>query len=101
MVVDSFLSEVRSPCLPHQAPSPAVERAPAPAAAPSASTAQPQFVESVMAIRTPSCFVKGVIETVSEQALKDTLISRFGPLKEVDIVRNVRSPSPHAAQRSV
>ncbi|BGO91179.1 hypothetical protein NBRC10512_005727 [Rhodotorula toruloides] len=70
------------------APSPAVERAPAPAAAPSASTAQPQFVESVMAIRTPSCFVKGVIETVSEQALKDTLISRFGPLKEVDIVRN-------------
>ncbi|BGP31636.1 hypothetical protein JCM10296v2_003408 [Rhodotorula toruloides] len=69
-------------------PSPAVERAPAPVAAPSPSTAQPQFAESVMAIRTPSCFVKGVIETVSEQALKDTLISRFGPLKEVDIVRN-------------
>lgn len=108
--VSSAASSVRCPLttlaifahcrLPQQAPSPAVERAPAPPAAPSPSTAQPQFVESVMAIRTPSCFVKGVIETVSEQALKDTLISRFGPLKEVDIVRNVRPPSPHAAQAS-
>ncbi|BGP24222.1 RAN protein binding protein [Rhodotorula toruloides] len=70
------------------APPPATERSPAPAAAAPSATTQPQFIESVMAIRTPSCFVKGVLETVSEQALKDTLISRFGPLKEVDIVRN-------------
>lgn len=43
-----------------------------------------------MAVKTPSCFVKGVVEAVTDQLLKDTLTSRFGPLKELDIVRSVR-----------
>ncbi|GAA5855382.1 hypothetical protein JCM8547_009058 [Rhodosporidiobolus lusitaniae] len=67
-------------------PSPAAERAPAPAAAP--APAGPPLVDAVLAITTSSCFVKGVVETVSDKALRDVLTSRFGPLKEVDIVRS-------------
>ncbi|TNY17056.1 hypothetical protein DMC30DRAFT_370312, partial [Rhodotorula diobovata] len=53
-----------------------------------ASAESPGFVEAVLAVRQPQCFVKGVLETVSDRLLRDTLTTRFGPLKEVDIVRN-------------
>ncbi|KAI8976619.1 hypothetical protein BD414DRAFT_496024 [Trametes punicea] len=39
-------------------------------------------------IQTPQCFVKGVTENVSEAALRTTLTARFGPIKELEIVRN-------------
>ncbi|BGP47762.1 hypothetical protein JCM10450v2_003627 [Rhodotorula kratochvilovae] len=78
---------------PPPAPSAAADRpaAAASAPAPAAATAQHppvQFVEAVLAVRQPQCFVKGVLETVSDALLRDTLTSRFGPLKEVDIVRS-------------
>ncbi|GAA5838250.1 hypothetical protein JCM11251_003441 [Rhodosporidiobolus azoricus] len=67
------------------------ERTAAPAA-PSAAAAQTPntsgLVDAVLSINTASCFVKGVVETVSDKALRDTLTTRFGPLKEVDIVRS-------------
>ncbi|GAA5853601.1 hypothetical protein JCM9279_005071 [Rhodotorula babjevae] len=46
------------------------------------------FVHAVLAVKQPQCFVKGVLETVSDRLLRDTLTTRFGPLKEVDIVRS-------------
>ncbi|THH14412.1 hypothetical protein EW146_g5915 [Bondarzewia mesenterica] len=39
-------------------------------------------------ITTAQCFVKSVQENVSDQALRQTLITRFGPIKEVEIVRS-------------
>lgn len=35
-----------------------------------------------------STLLQGVIETVSNDALRNTLTTRFGPIKELDIVRN-------------
>ncbi|BGP15599.1 hypothetical protein JCM10213_004116 [Rhodosporidiobolus nylandii] len=75
-----------SAAAPPPAPAPAAER-PAPAAA-APTQAGPGLVDAVLAINTPSCFVKGVVETVSEKALRDVLTTRFGALKEVDIVRS-------------
>ncbi|GAA6050287.1 hypothetical protein JCM3770_002772 [Rhodotorula araucariae] len=75
-------------------PAPAATERPAgPASAPAPATAAAahppvQFVEAVLAVKQPQCFVKGVLETVSDALLRDTLTSRFGPLKEVDIVRS-------------
>lgn len=64
------------------APPPVVERAaPAPAT-------KPQYSPSVMAVNISACFVKGVVETVNEKALRDLLTARFGPLKEFEVVRN-------------
>jgi len=34
------------------------------------------------------CFVKSVQENVTEGALRNTLITRFGPIKDLDLVRN-------------
>ncbi|KAI0703750.1 hypothetical protein BC835DRAFT_1403998 [Cytidiella melzeri] len=42
---------------------------------------------NAMSVTTAQCFVKGVIETVSDNALKSTLTQRFGPIKEIEIVR--------------
>ncbi|TFK19443.1 hypothetical protein FA15DRAFT_682941 [Coprinopsis marcescibilis] len=39
-------------------------------------------------IATPHCFIKGVTEPISDVALKTLLTQRFGPIKEIDIVRN-------------
>lgn len=39
-------------------------------------------------ITTPQCFVKNVLETVSQAALTNTLTTRFGPVKDVEIIRN-------------
>ncbi|GAA5958453.1 hypothetical protein JCM21900_001475 [Sporobolomyces salmonicolor] len=86
--------------------------APAPTAAAAASTsaapAQPpvQFSESVMAVTQPACFVKGVVEFVPEATLRHVLTTRFGPLKEVDIVRSkacafIEFESLHSARRAI
>ncbi|GAA5909824.1 hypothetical protein JCM6882_002687 [Rhodosporidiobolus microsporus] len=78
---------VSAPAPPTQTAAPAAAAAPAPAAAAQAPNTS-GLVDAVLSINTPSCFVKGVVETVSDKALRDTLTTRFGPLKEVDIVRN-------------
>jgi len=44
--------------------------------------------QAAMSITHPQCFVKGVTEVVSHQALSSTLTTRFGPIKDVEIVRN-------------
>ncbi|GAA5924609.1 hypothetical protein JCM3775_005421 [Rhodotorula graminis] len=61
--------------------------APEQSASGSAPASSP-FVDAVLAVKQPQCFVKGVLETVSDRLLRDTLTTRFGPLKEVDIVRS-------------
>lgn len=39
-------------------------------------------------ITTGSCFIKSVNENIDEKTLKDQLVKKFGPIKELDIVRN-------------
>ncbi|PPQ86640.1 hypothetical protein CVT25_006824 [Psilocybe cyanescens] len=46
----------------------------------------PAYV-AVQSVNTAQCFVKGVTEPVSQTALQTTLSSRFGPIKELEIVR--------------
>lgn len=60
--------------------------APSPRPTPNGSRAQEQA--SSQAITTAACFVKGVTENVSEQTMRDLLTARFGPIKELEIVRN-------------
>ncbi|TEB34400.1 hypothetical protein FA13DRAFT_1729904 [Coprinellus micaceus] len=43
---------------------------------------------AAQSITTASCFIKGVTEPVSQTALTSTLTQRFGPIKEVEIVRS-------------
>ncbi|KAI0642697.1 hypothetical protein C8Q79DRAFT_916631, partial [Trametes meyenii] len=38
--------------------------------------------------QTPQCFVKGVTDNVSDAQLRTALTARFGPVKELEIVRN-------------
>ncbi|GAA5879502.1 hypothetical protein JCM3774_002701 [Rhodotorula dairenensis] len=67
---------------------PAAERTAPITAGPAVASSSPAFTEAVLAVKTPSCFVKGVVEAVTDQMLRDTLTTRFGPLKEFDIVRS-------------
>ncbi|KAF8637880.1 hypothetical protein AX17_002503 [Amanita inopinata Kibby_2008] len=46
----------------------------------------PHYV-AAQSVSTPHCFVKGVAELVSQTALSAHLTQRFGPVKEVEIVR--------------
>ncbi|KAI0631141.1 hypothetical protein C8Q77DRAFT_1131569 [Trametes polyzona] len=39
-------------------------------------------------VQTPQCFIKGVTENITDAALRTTLASRFGPVKELEIVRS-------------
>ncbi|CAA7264295.1 unnamed protein product [Cyclocybe aegerita] len=43
---------------------------------------------AALALTTPQCFIKGVTEPVSQSALTTVLTQRFGPVKEVEIVRS-------------
>ncbi|KAF9010020.1 hypothetical protein BDQ17DRAFT_1397502 [Cyathus striatus] len=47
----------------------------------------PNF-QAAQQVNTPSCFIKHVTEAVSQTALSSHLTSRFGPIKELEIVRN-------------
>ncbi|SCV67832.1 BQ2448_5443 [Microbotryum intermedium] len=46
------------------------------------------FHDSVLAVTTTMCYIKGVQENVTEKALKDVLTSRFGPMCECSIIRS-------------
>ncbi|GAA5904386.1 uncharacterized protein JCM6883_006472 [Sporobolomyces salmoneus] len=52
------------------------------------SSSQTQFSDQVQAVVQPTCFVKGVLEYVTEKQLREVLTTRFGPLKELDIIRS-------------
>ncbi|OSC96350.1 hypothetical protein PYCCODRAFT_1379364 [Trametes coccinea BRFM310] len=82
-----------------EAPAPHASASPAPLSGPQSPAphvttrplarqeAHPAFV-AAQNIQTPQCFVKGVTENVTEAALRTTLTARFGPIKELEIVRN-------------
>ncbi|KAJ3473906.1 hypothetical protein NLI96_g12761 [Meripilus lineatus] len=40
-----------------------------------------------MNVPIAACFVKGVVDSISDAALKATLTQRFGPIKEIEIHR--------------
>ncbi|GAA5840199.1 hypothetical protein JCM3766R1_004125 [Sporobolomyces carnicolor] len=63
---------------------------PTPAPQPSASSTAPapQFNEQVQAVGHANCFVKGVLEYVTEKQLREVLTTRFGPIKDLDIIRS-------------
>lgn len=42
---------------------------------------------AIAQLAVPSCFLKGVVETVPEKALRDAL-AKFGPIKSLDMVRS-------------
>ncbi|KIM46989.1 hypothetical protein M413DRAFT_16524 [Hebeloma cylindrosporum] len=75
------------------APAPAQAPIPAPAPAPQRSQGQqgrhdhPSYV-AAQSVTTASCFVKGVLEPISQTALQSTLTTRFGAIKELEIVRS-------------
>ncbi|KAL0960133.1 hypothetical protein HGRIS_011769 [Hohenbuehelia grisea] len=39
-------------------------------------------------VNTAACFVKGVVDPLSNQQLQAALVQRFGPIKEIEVVRN-------------
>ncbi|OJT12056.1 hypothetical protein TRAPUB_11394 [Trametes pubescens] len=39
-------------------------------------------------VQTAQCFIKGVTENITDAALRTTLAARFGPVKELEIVRS-------------
>jgi len=43
---------------------------------------------AAQSVPTAQCFVKSVQENVSDQALRQTLTNRFGPIKELEVVRS-------------
>ncbi|GAA5964522.1 hypothetical protein JCM3765_005221 [Sporobolomyces pararoseus] len=69
-------------------PSPAASSSNAQPSSSSASAPASQFTEQVQAVQHSNCFVKGVLEYVTEKQLKEVLSTRFGPLKELDIIRS-------------
>lgn len=56
---------------------------------PASAAASRPLIDAVLAINSPSCFVKGVLEPVTDKALRDILTTRFGPIREFDIIRSV------------
>lgn len=82
------------------APPPTAAAAPAQAGASASARAAPAdtpartYAPVVMAVTHASCFVKGVLETVSESNLRAHLESKFGALRELDIIRSVRLSQP-------
>ncbi|KAG8858227.1 hypothetical protein FRB96_005356 [Tulasnella sp. 330] len=85
------------------APSPAPQKLVAngkPAAGPDTTPKGP------VEVTTGQCFVKAVTDNVTEAVLKETLISRFGPVKELEIVRSkacafLEFASPEAARKAI
>ncbi|KAI0036100.1 hypothetical protein K488DRAFT_38894, partial [Vararia minispora EC-137] len=49
---------------------------------------QSPAMQAALATPTPQCFVKSVQESVSDLALRHVLNTRFGPIKELEIVRS-------------
>ncbi|PSR70571.1 hypothetical protein PHLCEN_2v13542 [Hermanssonia centrifuga] len=72
---------------------PVVTSSPAPTSTPQSPAPRQQnqqhpLLAAANNVTTAQCFVKGVIEPVSDAALRNTLTQRFGPLKEIEIVRS-------------
>ncbi|KAF7316199.1 putative G3BP-like protein [Mycena indigotica] len=75
------------------APTPPVQQSPAPPpqqrhAPPPAPQGQHPNYTAAMSITTAACFVKGVVDPISNTLLTNHLSNQFGPLKEVDVVRS-------------
>ncbi|KAI0819919.1 hypothetical protein BC628DRAFT_947766 [Trametes gibbosa] len=54
-------------------------------------TARPDMHPALVAaqnVQTAQCFIKGVTENITDSALRTTLAARFGPVKELEIVRS-------------
>jgi hypothetical protein len=60
----------------------------APRGAPPGQRTEHPAYQAAQSVTTPQCFVKGVLETVSSQALTNTLTQRYGPIKDLEIVRS-------------
>ncbi|TFL01656.1 hypothetical protein BDV98DRAFT_548291, partial [Pterulicium gracile] len=43
---------------------------------------------AAQSLTTPQCFVKGVLETLTQANMTNTLTQRFGPIKDLEIVRS-------------
>ncbi|EIW51181.1 uncharacterized protein TRAVEDRAFT_54808, partial [Trametes versicolor FP-101664 SS1] len=58
--------------------------------APAPSTRQDAHPALIAAqnVQTAQCFIKGVTENITDAALRTTLTARFGPVKELEIVRS-------------
>ncbi|OAV99703.1 hypothetical protein PTTG_00511 [Puccinia triticina 1-1 BBBD Race 1] len=67
-------------------PTPAQSQNRQPAGGPQHSN--PDRHPPVASITTGSCFIKSVNENIDEKTLREQLLKRFGPIKELDIVRN-------------
>ncbi|KAI1794375.1 hypothetical protein LXA43DRAFT_996823 [Ganoderma leucocontextum] len=76
-----------------EAPAPTSSASPAPGPQPPApqrppvTQGHPAYI-AAQTVATPQCFVKSVTENVPDPALRQVLTSRFGPIKELEIVRN-------------
>ncbi|EIN08361.1 hypothetical protein PUNSTDRAFT_126434 [Punctularia strigosozonata HHB-11173 SS5] len=70
------------------APSPSPQPTRPPNAPAAANRPVPPAVAATASITTPQCFIKGVIEGVSQAMLEKVLTQRFGPIKELEIVRS-------------
>ncbi|KAI0738946.1 hypothetical protein C8Q80DRAFT_219474 [Daedaleopsis nitida] len=70
-------------------PAPSGPQSPAPhiGARPGRQDVHPALA-AAQGLTTPQCFVKGVTENVTETALKQVLSTRFGAIKELEIVRS-------------
>ncbi|KAG8858228.1 hypothetical protein FRB96_005357 [Tulasnella sp. 330] len=82
-------------------------QSPAPSPAPQMPAAGPDTTpKGPVEVTTSQCFVKAVTDNVTEAVLKETLISRFGPVKELEIIRSkacafLEFASPEAAQKAI
>lgn len=50
--------------------------------------ARTPYHPSVMAVTLLGCFVKGVVESVNENTLREIIVQRYGPLREFDVIRS-------------
>lgn len=87
MLTSSLFSQKQAEPSTPSAPTPSSSNS---AAAPSSTQPPSNFTEQVQAVVHSNCFVKGVVEFVTEKQLREVLSTRFGPLKELDIIRSVR-----------
>ncbi|KAF9450293.1 hypothetical protein P691DRAFT_810604, partial [Macrolepiota fuliginosa MF-IS2] len=79
--------------------------APPPARGPPARSEHPAL-QAAQAVNTPQCFIKGVVEPITQPMLSSTLMSRFGPIKDLEIVRTkacafLEFSSVEAARRAI
>ncbi|KZO91073.1 hypothetical protein CALVIDRAFT_506127 [Calocera viscosa TUFC12733] len=72
----------RTPAAPSPAPSAQAPRAP------SAQGGMHPAAQAALAVPNGQCFVKAVTENISSSALHTLLTQRFGPIKELEIVRS-------------